>query len=77
MRARSQALVAALAGLVGADELVLGVALALIATGLWQTWRPGAVLVPGVVLLWIALPARAGFITRLPGHTEKPPRRKD
>lgn len=77
MRGRSRALVAALASIIGVDELVLGLALALIAAGLWQTWRPGAFLVPGIVLLWIALPARAGFITRLPGHHEKPPRRKD
>jgi hypothetical protein len=40
----------------GAQEVLLALALVLISTGLWQVWRPGAWLVPGIVLLYIALP---------------------
>ena len=45
-----------------AYELLLSVSLLLIASGFWYWWRPGSFLVPGVVLLWIAIPSRAGFI---------------
>lgn len=53
-------------GVVGPDELVLLAGLALVADGLWQVWRPGAFLAPGVVLVWIALPERKPFIERRP-----------
>lgn len=52
-----------LASYVGADEAMLAIALMLIAAGFWSWWRPGAYLVPGVVLLWIALPSRVPFIS--------------
>lgn len=50
----------------GRDELLLACGLLLVVSGLWQTWRPGAFLVPGCVLLWIAMPSRAAFLERAP-----------
>lgn len=49
---------------IGIDEIAVTLALALIAAGFWSWWRPGAFLVPGVVLLWLCLPARSVFIIR-------------
>ena len=43
-------------------ELLLVIALALIARGLLEVWHAGAYLVPGVVLLWIVLPTRRAFV---------------
>jgi len=64
--AAARAFVNSLTSVIGADELGLALALGLIAVGLWSVWRPGSFLVPGVILLWIALPARRPFIERLP-----------
>lgn len=62
---------------IGVDEVLLVVALLLIAAGMWQVWKPGAYLVPGIVLLWIVLPARAAFVVRPPAATsDKADRRK-
>ena len=60
---------------VGADELGVSAALALIAYGFWQAWRPGAALAPGLVLLWLAMPARRPFIAR-PQADDTPPARR-
>ena len=59
---RCKALAARVAHVFGLDELLLAFALALIALGCWDAWRPGSYLVPGLALLWIALPVRAPFI---------------
>ena len=59
---------------IGLDEVVVLAALVLIAVGFWQAWRPGAFLVPGLVLLWISLPRRLPFIVRSP-DPEKAKRR--
>ena len=48
------------------DELLLLLALALIARGLADVWQPGAWLVPGLVLLWIVLPTRRVFVVADP-----------
>ena len=56
----------------GVDEIVLFVALALIATGFWMVWKPGTFLVPGLVLLWLVLPARSPFVVRPPVPSTKP-----
>lgn len=68
---RSRAVGAAIAGVIGPDEILLGGALLLIAAGFWMVWRPGAFLVPGFALLWIALPSRAAFIVRPPAEKER------
>ena len=52
------------------DELVLTAGVVLIAIGCWDLWRPGAFIVPGVILVWISLPARTGFIDR-PGASDQ------
>jgi hypothetical protein len=75
LQARSAAAITWVVSNVGVDELLLAVALGLIAVGLWSVWRPGAYLVPGLVLLWIVMPARAPFLTRPPAPSEKHERR--
>ena len=60
---------------IGRDEIVLVVALWLVGYGLWLTpWQPAAFIVPGVVLLWIALPPRKMFIQRQPAQPASPRR---
>lgn len=54
----------------GPEEAVLLVALVLVTVGLWPLaarWAGSgwtALLVPGLVLLWLALPSRAPFVIR-------------
>lgn len=60
-------------GMVGADEILLIVALVLVGAGCWQVWRPAGLIAPGLVLLWIAMPSRAAFIAPA---DEKSSRRK-
>lgn len=64
MRSRLVRWGAAVSAVIGLDELLLVVGLALLAYGFWLTWSPGAFLVPGAVLVWIALPSRRAFIDR-------------
>jgi hypothetical protein len=52
----------AITSLVGANEIYIGAGLVLVSIGCWLVWRPAAFLVPGAVLLWMALPARLPFI---------------
>ena len=61
----------ALAPLVGAEELLLLVGLVLVSFGLWSVWKPGAFLVPGAVLVWIALPSRSPFVARPSEETKR------
>lgn len=51
---------------VGLDELLLAVALALLTGGAWEVVGRLALVIPGMVLLWVALPSRAPFVTRGP-----------
>lgn len=67
---RGRAAAVTIAGLIGPDEILVGAALVLIAVGMWQVWKPGAFLVPGVVLLWIGIPQRAPFVNH-PSVSEK------
>lgn len=62
MRLRSGPLVAAVRSAMGVDELVLVLALTLTTGGLWTWLAWGALVVPGVVLLWLVLPPRAPFV---------------
>ena len=52
----------ALRAAVGLDEIALLLALALVTAGLWMLVDRAAFIVPGLVLLWIALPARVPLI---------------
>lgn len=68
MRTRSAAIVAAVFGPhgIGRDEALITVGLLLLARGLWLAWPPAAYMVPGAIILWIALPSRTVFLVRSP-----------
>lgn len=66
----------AVLSVVGIEEVAIYAALALIAVGSWQVWRPGAFLVPGAVMLWMYLPQRTTFIKRSHEALPAAPRRK-
>lgn len=53
---------------IGIDECVLVLGLALIAYGfaLMPSWVAGSALGPGAVLVWMALPQRSTFVKREP-----------
>jgi hypothetical protein len=59
----------------GVDELILVLALVLTTAGLWSWLGPGALTVPGVVLIWVGLPVRRPFVGRPGAETEAPKRR--
>lgn len=46
------------------EELLIAAALTLLVVGLWPRFGREALLVPGVILLWLVLPARLPFIDR-------------
>lgn len=75
MRERSQRLRhnvgAAVAGVIGLDEVVLGAGLVLVTIALWPDLGQRALLVPGLAAVWISLPTRGGFITRPPQDSKK------
>ena len=52
--------------LIGWDEVFLVAGLGLVVWGLWPVWERLALIVPGAVLVWIALPQRAAFMARPP-----------
>jgi hypothetical protein len=58
------------ASAVGMDELLLAVALVLLTAGAWPVLEWVALVIPGAVLLWVALPSRAPFVAR--GSAEPP-----
>ncbi|MGB7218017.1 MAG: hypothetical protein WBD07_04330 [Vicinamibacterales bacterium] len=64
LHARSHAPVVSLRADLGAPEIGAMVAVALITTGLWPLLHQAALVVPGGVLLWFTLPARAPFFRR-------------
>ena len=64
----------AITSVMGVDECLLIMALALVTSGLWVAIGRGALVVPGVVLLWIVLPSRPPFVLRRP--TEESHRRR-
>lgn len=66
MRARSLALWGALTSIIGVDELLLTLALTLIVVALWPVIGRIALLVPGVCLLYVALPQRSPFLHQPP-----------
>jgi len=64
---------AAVTSVFGPDEIVLGAGLVLLTLGLWSRFAWLSLIVPGLTLLWIALPTRRRFIE--PVHPT-PERRK-
>lgn len=47
---------------IGADEIVLTCGLGLLTAGLWTLCGWSALIAPGAVLTWMALPGRAPFV---------------
>jgi hypothetical protein len=62
MRARSRQLLAWLAAGLGPDERGIAAGLVLLTAGLWSFLGAGALVAPGVVVLWISVPPRAAWI---------------
>lgn len=52
----------AITAVIGADELLVCVGLGLLTAGLWSLVQESALVAPGLVLLWIALPQRTPFV---------------
>lgn len=48
------------------DEVVALLGLVLVTVALWPTFARGALLIPGLVCLWVALPQRAAFLKSQP-----------
>lgn len=46
---------AAIAAQVEVRDVVLGIGLVLVASGLWMVWAPAALIVPGAVLTFVAV----------------------
>lgn len=67
---------AAIAAAVGIDELLLAAGLVLITVALWPVVNVSALLAPGVVMVWIALPTRAPFVPRATPPADAPARRR-
>jgi hypothetical protein len=76
MRRRSAAALAGVGSAVGAEEILLVLGLALLTVGLWPVVGVSALVVPGVVLIWLVLPSRAAFIARPPVLPEQPRRKR-
>lgn len=64
MRALVRRSVAAVASVVGFDEVLILVGLVLVWYGLLEVSRAAAFAVPGAVILWLAVPPRKPFIVR-------------
>lgn len=47
-----------------AEELGIALGLCFVAVGLWYLLWPAALIVTGLVILWVTLPTRAPFIER-------------
>lgn len=74
LRNAAAAVASTLVGLL--EELFVTAGLGLLALGFWDWWRPGAYLVPGLVLLWLFVPQRQRFVAPRPQIVTKP-RRKE
>lgn len=51
---------------IGADGALLSTGLSLLGYGAYLIYPPAGFIVPGLVLVWIAVPTRPGLIERLP-----------
>lgn len=47
---------------IGPDEVLLGLGTLLVSVGCAMVWRPAAFLVPGALMIWIAMPTRRRFV---------------
>lgn len=65
----------AIAAVIGPEELAIYTALAVLTAGLWPLAGQASLIAPGLVMAWMYLPGRAGFIER--GPAPKPPRRAE
>jgi hypothetical protein len=68
---------AAIASVFGLDECLLLLGLGLVTAALWPLVAQVALLAPGLVFVWIALPARAAFVAKSPTHEKALQRRRD
>lgn len=56
----------AVSQVIGVDECVLVLGLVLLAAGLWPLFGRVALIAPGLVLVWMAIPQRAPLVRREP-----------
>ena len=56
------------------EEFAIAAALILLAVGFWMAWRPGAFIIPALVILWLTIPSRGPFVDR---HAPNVRRRSD
>lgn len=61
-------MVAHAVALVGVDEFFLTMGLVLLTVGLWTLIGWTALVAPGIVLLWIYVPARVPFVAGQPSR---------
>jgi len=75
MRQRSAVFARVAAGFVSAQrqELLVALAIGLLTYGLWPVIGRPALIVPGLVILWVALPTRRRFVEPMPAP---PPARR-
>lgn len=59
---------------IGPDEIILAAGAVLMAIGLFFVWWPAALIVPGALCVWLALPPRRRFVLDEPVPA-KPERR--
>lgn len=64
MRKLAERIGAALASIIGVEECVLTLGLILLSAGLWPVFGRAALVAPGLVLIWLAIPSRRAFIHR-------------
>jgi hypothetical protein len=56
---------------IGAQEILTGLGLGLVAIGLWLLSHAAALIVVGVLLLWMVVPTRPRFVTAKPARDRK------
>ena len=65
VRRRWETIRSAIRTYVEVQELLLAAGLVLVGYGCAEAWRPAGFIVPGLVLLWYALPPRPSFFADL------------
>lgn len=54
------------------EDLLTLVGLVLVASGLWYVSRAAALILPGLILLWMFIPTRPPWIERPPASVRRP-----